>query len=776
MHADTEATFIQDYKSIAHRLRIGEGLDDEDLLRAVCSEIEALPSWVLVLDNADDLTLFGVGHATSNKCRDLYEFIPKTPGGKVLWTSRVAQIAGTLVGARRAIEVSSMTAAEASRLLATTRNEIDDGEGDWTIHLLEELQYFPLAISQAGAYMQQTSTPGEEYLALLKRGQDRWNVLKESNFDRHRRREISNSVLETLRISIERIRQENMMAYRMLHVIAYLDSQNLSLELMAAICNHSTTPTKEDSETGEVREAVLRLIQFSFIGKYVTQRNTQRYEVHKLVQEATRYALSVFSPLAPDALSSESSNDTNNMLHSDKQYSRIAVQTVSELFPVPNQDTWDECERYLLHAIRVGDWAELCEKQVEVSRLLSRVSRFLHHRRRWREQEPIDQRALYLRREALGEENPETIESLESIAETHLDQGRFDEAEPLHLKILDMRRKILGEKHPDTIKSMEFLVGLYSAQGHFDKAEEISIQVLDLRREVLGDRHPDTIEGMVSVASRCHQQGHFEEAMKRMVQALDLQREVIGERHPDTIETMDCLARLHRARGHHDENKKISTRVLDLSREVLGEKHPDTIESMETLATAYLDQGHVSEAQEMTVQTLDLRREVLGENHPTTIQNMANLAAIYQRQERYSEAESLFSKAIDLQERLFGEKHPAVLRVMVDLAVTYHDQGRYEDAESLITKALNAQREILGEHHPDTVNSMANLAAMYLTRKQYKQAESLYQKTLDFQREALGEQHPDTIKSMKYLSRIRRWRPQSVKLAFKRKFRLREMD
>lgn len=55
-----------------------------------------------------------------------------------------------------------------------------------------------------------------------------------SDSDRHRRPEVSNSMLEMWRISTERIRVESEMSYRILHMIAYIDSQDIPYDLIAA--------------------------------------------------------------------------------------------------------------------------------------------------------------------------------------------------------------------------------------------------------------------------------------------------------------------------------------------------------------------------------------------------------------------------------------------------------------------------------------------------------------------------------------------------------------
>jgi hypothetical protein len=159
--------------------------------------------------------------------------------------------------------------------------------------LLEELQCLPLAISRAGAYMQRMSMTAQQYLNLLRQGKTRWEMLKVSDSDRDRRPEVSNSVFETWRISTERIRTESEMSYRMLHVIAYVDSQDIPHGLITAACQYDEDdqgPTRQATEL-EVLGAIARLKEFSFLRPRQTDAGGRKYEMHKLVQVAIRYRL-----------------------------------------------------------------------------------------------------------------------------------------------------------------------------------------------------------------------------------------------------------------------------------------------------------------------------------------------------------------------------------------------------------------------------------------------------------------------------------------------------
>lgn len=68
VHADNEATtFISEYKTIEKKLGVDERPGGPDLLDAVRSGIEAQRKWLLILDSADHLKIFGVGHQAKGR-------------------------------------------------------------------------------------------------------------------------------------------------------------------------------------------------------------------------------------------------------------------------------------------------------------------------------------------------------------------------------------------------------------------------------------------------------------------------------------------------------------------------------------------------------------------------------------------------------------------------------------------------------------------------------------------------------------------------------------
>jgi len=67
------------------------------------------------------------------------------------------------------------------------------------------------------------------------------------------------------------------------------------------------------------------------------------------------------------------------------------------------------------------------------------------------------------------------------------EDGKIRESERLSLQAVEINSEILGDDHPDTLNSMNNLAETYRAQGRTDDAAGIHEQVLEKRKRILGD-------------------------------------------------------------------------------------------------------------------------------------------------------------------------------------------------------------------------------------------------------------------------------------------------
>ncbi|QYT03732.1 NB-ARC domain-containing protein [Trichoderma simmonsii] len=628
VHADNKTSFTRDYQRIARHLDLDYKVNGEELFVTVCHRIRSLQRWLLILDNADDLALFGIG--VGGQIKSLFEYIPHGPGGTVLWTSRDEQIV-SLVGSLRGVQISHMRIEEAESLLAMTkRDDIGADEIQEAKLLLQELQWLPLAISQAGSYMRRTSTPIKKYLSKLLEGKSRWDMLKQSQHDRHRRPNVSNSVLETWNISISHIRKESDITYKVLHTIAYLDTEKIPLSFILAASNDNKLEqeTPSHSEEEVLKMIIPRLKDFSFISERKEENcDEPSFDMHKLVQYAIRYQLKT------DDFTLET------------YFATAALRVVTSLFPKEiTIETMRLCDKYATHAIRVSCWADLSENVTTTSSFLTDLTKYFVYCGAKRKGEYMAKRAFDLLNNNTGETHPlNMIGVLHNVIYMNINQERWEEAERMTLGTVAGLEQVFGENNIFAIATSGILVSIYRYQGRYKEAEELQIKLLHYRQKHYGWEEKWTIDAMAELASIYKDQKRYDEAKKLKIKTLALYSEVLGERHPKTFQAMGSLAETYILAGNSKEAEELDLKLLSLGQEFPWEEYPRGLD-FETLVITFSALRLTSKTRSIQKRILSLLQKSLGDRNRFTICAMASLAVSY----LYEEDSELRSKGVEL--------------------------------------------------------------------------------------------------------------------------------
>jgi tetratricopeptide (TPR) repeat protein len=316
-------------------------------------------------------------------------------------------------------------------------------------------------------------------------------------------------------------------------------------------------------------------------------------------------------------------------------------------------------------------------------RIWGTIGHVLEKQGRWDEAEELQGKVMEARSRMLGEEHPDTLSAMASLAITYRKQGRWKKAEELQVKVMGAKLRVLSKEHPNTLTAMANLAATYRKQGRLKEAEELEVNVVEVRSRVLDGEHPDSLRAMVNLAATYWQQGRWKEAEELQVKAMDASPRVLGDEHPGTLSTMANLAVTYQIHGRRKEAEELKVKVMEASARVLGDEHPDTLSAMTSLAVTYRKQGQWKKAEELEVKVVEARLRVLDGEHPYTLNAKANLAATYRFQGRWKEAEDLQLQVMETRERTLGKEHPDTLTAKANLAATYSNQGRWKEAEDL---------------------------------------------------------------------------------------------
>jgi tetratricopeptide (TPR) repeat protein len=232
---------------------------------------------------------------------------------------------------------------------------------------------------------------------------------------------------------------------------------------------------------------------------------------------------------------------------------------------------------------------------------------------RYAEAEPLQRRALAVKRKTLGDAHPSVTVSLNNLAVLLMFQlGRPDQAEPLVREALALDRQMFGERHAYVAESLRGVGNALRLQGDFEGAERYYRQALAMNRELFGAQHTRIALVLGSLGITKHLQGDFASATTLFRESIDvysrLQNPAVGGQQTAAI----CLAKVLRDDGHAGEAEKL----LRSAANGLDEKNPAhrdlLIMADVALGTTLTKLGRPAEAKPLLERGFAMSRERTG--------------------------------------------------------------------------------------------------------------------------------------------------------------------
>jgi len=165
--------------------------------------------------------------------------------------------------------------------------------------------------------------------------------------------------------------------------------------------------------------------------------------------------------------------------------------------------------------------------------------------------------ALALREEALGEDHPQTLESLGALIGLLRGQGEDAVAEPLCRESVERTKRVLGDDDPATFGVMYWLADIWSALDRTEEAEELARETLELRRHHLGEDDSATIVSVYQVGRLVLERGEAAEAESIFRRVYEHRRRELGPEDQGTIRALADVARALLAQGKEAEAREL---------------------------------------------------------------------------------------------------------------------------------------------------------------------------------------------------------------------------
>jgi tetratricopeptide (TPR) repeat protein len=610
--SDSRENLLSDFLILASLLNLPEqhAQDQATVIAAIGRWMQQHTAWLLIFDNADDLV-------------SVRPFIAPGSRGHIVLTTR-AQALGRLAH-RLDIEIMDPETGALFLLhragflgLEASFEDVSVEERDLACQLVQELGGLPLALDQAGAYMEETLSSLAGYL----------DVYRQKQFALLRRRggvieDHPESVATTWSLSFEAIERMNPAATDLLRLCSFLDPDAIPEELLTegalalgpVLAPVATDPLRLD-------QAIEVLWRYSLLRRH---SSSHMLSLHRLVQVVLQESMSV---------------------ELQRTWVERSIGALHLAFPFYVEPTcWAKCQRLLPQVQHCSQLIEQWRiRSPEAATLLHQAGYYLRERGTYVEAEALYRQSLNIRVEYFGPDHLDTAHSEYHLARLSADQGRYAEAEQFYLQALATRERIMGSEHPAIAQCLNSLALLYWFWEKYEQAEKLYLRALPMYQRLSGSKHPDTAHCMNNLALLYVTRSQYTEAERLHLQVLAIRQEVLSPVHPDTAQSLQNLACVYLAQGNltmFERAEHLLLQSLAMREHVLGPEHPQTAKSLHNLALLYEAQGKEMEAKQLYQRALHIREQVLGRANPKTRATLEDYTRLLRKMHREGEAAQL---------------------------------------------------------------------------------------------------------------------------------------
>lgn len=581
IHASNPTRFKQGYRDFADKISL-PGREDvkADVLQLVYAWLSDRRNgqWLIILDNVDDDGIFfsdredAAGSPrtiyTAEHRKPLESFLPQTPNGTILITSRNTTAAFNLVGEHGDIvQVEPMGEEEALALFQTrvSVNESSQADAKTLIYALERI---PLAITHAAAYIKTraSTTTVSTYLKLFRESElNQVRLLSKKEWkDVRRDYSIRHAVIATWQISFAQIQETDPSAADLLALMSMFDKKGIPTWLL-----------KNNTSQLDFDDALAPLLSFSLVR---TEVEKQTLGMHRLVQVSMRAWLKVEEQLS--------------------KWTKESIRTLSMAFPSGDYETWANCKVLLPHLKEIiSHTTEDKEDWLNQAKSALSAGWYLYLRGEYKAAEGLVRMSVGTREEVLGPEHPDTLTSVSQLGSVLKSQGKYEETEVIYRRALTGYKKMLKSEYPDILINVSQLGSVLKRQSKYKETEAIHRRALTEREKMLKSEYPDTLINVSQLESILKRQNKYKETKVIYRRALTEREKVLKSKYLNIFISVSKLKLVLERQSKYKETKAIYRRALIEREKVFKSKYLDTLININQLESVLERQGKYEEAE-----------------------------------------------------------------------------------------------------------------------------------------------------------------------------------
>ncbi|KFA55131.1 hypothetical protein S40293_08680 [Stachybotrys chartarum IBT 40293] len=645
--------------------------DAKETLRTYLDSAEA-GKWFVVVDNADEAaTLFD-----SEGKSGIWNFLPKTENGRILVTTRLVSVAMEATGPKPLL-LDELDLGEAKRLLSKVLlNEKQLEDERMVASFVEKLAYFPLALCQAAAYMNQNSITMARYLQLCTDTDGSLvDLLGSALSSGVHFSDSQRAVATTWIISFEQIVAADTRAADLLKFIAWIEPKAIPFTIL---------PGSEEER--QMTEAIGVICNYGFLRP---SEDGQLYDMHSLVHLA----------LSEWHRRNDETGDGGQQVSGKWVAEHMVYIMVRQIL---DGRIWDsrQCLPHVLQVLELtgtstDDWHAALEGAVGLA--CSWTGRYAEALEHW-------ERCAELRRANLAEDDGRLLWTLDRLALGYLSINDCEKGLALCKEVAAVQERTKPEHDWGRLHTQVILAQAYGLNGRTQESIALLEQIHSIHQTHHPRNHRNGMTIAINMAQKYREDAQYAKALHFSELAMGLAHKQRLQAHdPVMIQIQTHLASVYRMSGHPVRAIEILQQLLktvESSAKYPG--HDDSVlDAQMELACSFRKNNqlqesvalmeHVARVAAQSLPANDLKRLAYECELVTAYIDCNRLeGAIEHLQRIHNALKGIPLKTSELRRQV--QKHLALAYLQVN--------GRTKEALGILEELKTAESAIYREDHP----------------------------------------------------------------------------
>jgi non-specific serine/threonine protein kinase/serine/threonine-protein kinase len=269
------------------------------------------------------------------------------------------------------------------------------------------------------------------------------------------------------------------------------------------------------------------------------------------------------------------------------------------------------------------------------------------------------------------------------LAALECDAGRYEQCRDRYLRILPLQRKTFGDEDVDTLDSIDGLARADSDSARFDQARPLYEALIRSYTAHYGAEHSKTLGAINGLAIVYLEQKQFAEAEKLLASVLPITERVFGPEHPITLNTVNNYGGAIRQQNRNEEARPYYERGVALAYRLYGPDSYRTVIAESNLSLLLRDAGELGDAEKHARIAVEHAAKAFGADNAYRGIMHDSLATILVRERRFADAEKELDTAWNILSNAkdFGPGHPRSQDV-VDHCIELYSAWRKPEKEA----------------------------------------------------------------------------------------------